>query len=174
MYYSPPPTGAGTPQEKYMTTPQVPVGGRDPHGGRGKGPRLHDVRHTFAVHCLKRWVQSGTDLTAALPSVRLPWAHGLKGTQHYLRLTAELYPDILSRPWKKNSTSCAGKSPMKVTDFPDTFEMPDYVSARPEDPEPTPSPSTRIPSGSCSPFAGMEKVFPPNFSHWPTSVMTWS
>jgi integrase/recombinase XerD len=24
------------------------------HGGRGKGPRLHDLRHTFAVHCLER------------------------------------------------------------------------------------------------------------------------
>lgn len=23
------------------------------HGGRGKGPRIHDLRHTYAVHCLK-------------------------------------------------------------------------------------------------------------------------
>jgi integrase/recombinase XerD len=66
------------------------------HGGRGKGPRLHDLRHTFAVHCLKRWVRSGTDLTAALPYLSVYLGHtGLKGTQHYLRLTAELYPDIV-------------------------------------------------------------------------------
>jgi integrase len=66
------------------------------HGGRGKGPRVHDLRHTFAVHCLKRWVRSGTDLTAALPYLSVYLGHtGLKGTQHYLRLTAELYPDIV-------------------------------------------------------------------------------
>jgi integrase len=67
------------------------------HGGRGKGPRLHDLRHTFAVHCLKRWVQSGTDLTVALPYLSTYLGHaGLKNSQHYLRLTAELYPDIVA------------------------------------------------------------------------------
>jgi integrase/recombinase XerD len=67
------------------------------HGGRGKGPRVHDLRHTFAVHCLKRWVRNAVDLTVALPYL---WAYlghaGLKGTQRYLRLTAELYPDIVA------------------------------------------------------------------------------
>ena len=66
------------------------------HGGRGKGPRLHDMRHAFAVHCLKRWVQRGTDLTVALPYLSAYLGHaGLKGTQRYLRLTAELYPDMV-------------------------------------------------------------------------------
>ena len=65
------------------------------HGGRGKGPRVHDLRHAFAVHCLKRWVQSGVDLTVALPYLSVYLEHaGLKGSQRYLRLTAELYPDI--------------------------------------------------------------------------------
>lgn len=65
------------------------------HGGRGKGPRVHDLRHAFAVHCLKRWVQSGVDLTVALPYLSVYLGHaGLKGSQRYLRLTAELYPDI--------------------------------------------------------------------------------
>lgn len=67
------------------------------HGGRGKGPRLHDFRHTFAVHCLKRWVLSGADLTVALPYLSTYLGHtGLKSSQHYLRLTAELYPDIVA------------------------------------------------------------------------------
>jgi len=67
------------------------------HGGRGKGPRLHDLRHVFAVHCLKRWVQSGTDLTVALPYLSTYLGHtDLKSSQHYLRLTAELYPDIVA------------------------------------------------------------------------------
>ena len=67
------------------------------HGGRGKGPRLHDIRHTFAVNCLKRWVVKGEDLSTYLPYLSTYLGHtGLKGTQHYLRLTAELYPEIVS------------------------------------------------------------------------------
>ena len=67
------------------------------HGGRGKGPRLHDFRHTFAVNCLKRWVRAGVDLSAALPYLSTYLGHtGLKNTQHYLRLTAELYPEIVA------------------------------------------------------------------------------
>ncbi|HDG98283.1 MAG TPA: integrase [Desulfobacterales bacterium] len=67
------------------------------HGGRGKGPRLHDFRHTFAVNCLKRWVRAGVDLSAALPYLSIYLGHtGLENTQHYLRLTAELYPEIVA------------------------------------------------------------------------------
>jgi len=66
------------------------------HGGRGKGPRLHDFRHTFAVHCLRNWVRQGKDLTTALPYLSAYMGHvGSKSTQYYLRLTAELYPDII-------------------------------------------------------------------------------
>lgn len=68
-----------------------------PRGGRGKGPRLHDVRHTFAVHCLNSWVRAGVDLTAAFPILSRYMGHaGISGTQKYLQLTAEMYPDIVS------------------------------------------------------------------------------
>lgn len=67
------------------------------HGGRSRGPRLHDLRHTFAVHCLQRWVTEGVDLSTALPYLSVYLGHtGLKGTQDYLRLTADLYPDIVA------------------------------------------------------------------------------
>lgn len=67
------------------------------HGGRGYGPRLHDLRHTFAVHCLRRWVEDGTDLTVALPYLSAYLGHtSLRGTQDYLRLTAELYPALVT------------------------------------------------------------------------------
>lgn len=67
------------------------------HEGRGKGPRVHDLRHTFAVHCLKKWVIQGMDLTSTLPLLSAYMGHtGLKSTQRYLRLTAELYPDIVA------------------------------------------------------------------------------
>ena len=68
------------------------------HGGRGHGPRLPDLRHTFAVHCLRRWVDDGTDLSVAWPYLSVYLGHtGLRGTQEYLRLTAELYPALVTR-----------------------------------------------------------------------------
>lgn len=66
------------------------------HGGRGKGPRLHDLRHTYAVHCLRNWVREGKNLTVALPYLSVYMGHvGPRSTQYYLRLTSELYPDIV-------------------------------------------------------------------------------
>lgn len=64
----------------------------------GKGPRLHDLRHTYAVHCLKKWVVNGYDLNERLPYLSLYLGHqDMRGTQHYLRLTADLYPEIVKR-----------------------------------------------------------------------------
>lgn len=61
----------------------------------GKETRLHDLRHTFAVHCLKKWVLNGEDVTNLLPYLSVFLGHvDLRGTQHYLRLTADLYPKI--------------------------------------------------------------------------------
>lgn len=68
------------------------------HGGRGKGPRVHDFRHTFAVRCLQNWVLSGKEITAALPVLSAFLGHAdLRGSERYLRLTAELYPDTIAR-----------------------------------------------------------------------------
>lgn len=65
------------------------------HGGKGNGPRVHDFRHTFAVHCLQKWVASGEDLTTALPRLSAYMGHhDFAATEQYLRLTAEVYPKI--------------------------------------------------------------------------------
>ena len=45
------------------------------YGGKGKGPRIHDLRHTFAVHCLQKWVESGDDLNARLPYLSAYMGH---------------------------------------------------------------------------------------------------
>jgi len=72
------------------------------HGGRGHGPRVHDLRHTFAVHCLRKWVKSGEDLTVALPYLSAYLGHnGLQSSQIYLHLTAEMFPDIVDSFEKK-------------------------------------------------------------------------
>ena len=67
------------------------------YGGKGKGPRIHDLRHTFAVHCLQKWAEAGEDLNAKLPYLSAYMGHvGLSSTQQYLRLTAEAFPHIVS------------------------------------------------------------------------------
>jgi len=69
-----------------------------PHAGRGKGPRIHDYRHVFALHTLRRWYRDGEDLDAKLPLLATYLGHqNLSGTQHYLHLTAELFPEITAR-----------------------------------------------------------------------------
>lgn len=65
------------------------------HGGRGKGPRVHDFRHVYACHCLKKWVIQGKDLAAYLPVLKTYMGHdSFEETAYYLRLTADVFPDI--------------------------------------------------------------------------------
>jgi len=68
------------------------------HAGRGKGPRVHDLRHAFACHTLLRWCREGADLDAKLPVLATYMGHqSLAGTQRYLHLTTELFPEITVR-----------------------------------------------------------------------------
>ena len=65
------------------------------HGGRGRGPRIHDFRHTYAVHCLKKWAEQEKDLTVYLPVLKTYLGHdSFEETAYYLRLTADVFPDI--------------------------------------------------------------------------------
>jgi len=65
------------------------------HGGRSKGPRVHDFRHTMAVHCLRRWVLAEKDLQSYLPVLQAYLGHvELGDTAYYLHLTADLFPNI--------------------------------------------------------------------------------
>lgn len=68
------------------------------HGGRGHGPRVHDLRHTFAVNNLRSWFAAGEDVGALLPVLQAYMGHSSIGdTAYYLRLTAESYPQIAAR-----------------------------------------------------------------------------
>ena len=62
------------------------------------GPRIHSFRHGFAVKCLKKWVVDGNDLTVLLPYLSAYMGHSdFRATQYYLRLTSDLYPEIVRR-----------------------------------------------------------------------------
>lgn len=64
----------------------------------GDGPRVHDFRHTFAVYRLKAWSEQGKDLLAMLPVLKTYMGHdSLNETAYYLRMTADVFPNILMR-----------------------------------------------------------------------------
>ncbi len=71
---------------------------RIPHGGRGHGPRVHDLRHTMAVNDLRSWFTRGEDVGALLPVLQAYMGHSsIAGTDYYLRLTAESCPHITAQ-----------------------------------------------------------------------------
>lgn len=64
----------------------------------GHGPRIHDFRHTYCIHRMKQWVLEGKDLNEVLPYLSKYLGHvDFRGTEYYLRLTADLYPELISR-----------------------------------------------------------------------------
>jgi integrase/recombinase XerD len=61
-------------------------------------PRLHDLRHTFAVHRLVSWYQQGADVQRLLPQLSTYLGHtSLACTQVYLSLTPELLAEASTR-----------------------------------------------------------------------------
>jgi len=65
------------------------------HGGRGKGPRIHDLRFTFSCHKLRQWVEEGADINTLMPYLATYLGHAdTRCTEYYLKLTADLYPSI--------------------------------------------------------------------------------
>jgi integrase/recombinase XerD len=71
---------------------------RIPHGGRGHGPRVHDLRHAMAVNNLRAWFEHGENVDALLPVLQTYLGHSSIGdVAYYLHLTAESYPDITAR-----------------------------------------------------------------------------
>ena len=54
-------------------------------------PRLHDMRHSFAVHRLTSWYQQGADVQRLLPQLATYLGHTkLAATQVYLTMTPQL------------------------------------------------------------------------------------
>jgi integrase/recombinase XerD len=69
------------------------VGLRAPVGGRrhGRGPRLHDMRHRFAVCTLLRWYRSGIDVEREIPKLATYLGHvHVNETYWYLEAVPEL------------------------------------------------------------------------------------
>ena len=62
------------------------------------GPHPHSLRHGFAVANLRRWAAANADLAVMLPYLACYMGHAdLRGTQYYLRLTADAYPEVIAK-----------------------------------------------------------------------------
>ena len=62
----------------------------------GRRPRVHDVRHSFAVEALMRWDREGTDVQSSLPHLAMYMGHvSIVSTAHYLHFVPALQ-DIAS------------------------------------------------------------------------------
>jgi integrase/recombinase XerD len=60
-------------------------------GGPRRQPRLHDLRHSAAVHRLVAWYRTGADLQDLLPKLATYLGHvDLSSTQRYLTMIPEL------------------------------------------------------------------------------------
>jgi site-specific recombinase XerD len=59
------------------------------------GPRIHDLRHTFAAHRLLQWYRDGKDVNVRLPWLATYMGHvDIQSTQVYLRATQELSEEV--------------------------------------------------------------------------------
>jgi len=66
-----------------------------PYKGNHQGPRVHDIRHTNAIHALVQMGQEGMDLYTSLPILSTCLGHhSLSATEQYVRLTCTMYPEL--------------------------------------------------------------------------------
>ena len=66
--------------------------------GASLQPRIHDLRHTFAVHRLIAWYRQGADVQKLLPFLSVYLGHvNIRATQVYLSMTPELLEEASNR-----------------------------------------------------------------------------
>ncbi len=67
-----------------------------PFTGNRKGPRIHDIRSTFACHSFLKLSDEGVDLYCSWPYLSTYLGHqSLESTEQYIRLTSQMYPELL-------------------------------------------------------------------------------
>jgi len=61
------------------------------HPGNSRGPRIHDLRHYFAIRTLLNWYRAGADVEARLPELATYLGHvHVRDSYWYLSATPEL------------------------------------------------------------------------------------
>ena len=68
------------------------------HGGRGRGPRVRDLRLAFACHRLRNWVREGADADAMMPVLAAHVGHAdIRRAEYYLRPAAGTCPGMVAQ-----------------------------------------------------------------------------
>jgi integrase len=66
--------------------------------GEPRPPRLHDIRHTAAVHRVLAWYCSGQDVQRLLPQLATYLGHiDIRATQRYIQMTPDLLQEASQR-----------------------------------------------------------------------------
>ena len=82
---------------RYTFRRVLAIAGLPRHRG-DRGPRLHDLRHSFATLRLLLWCEQEADLGTQLPRLATYLGHvGLTSSQRYLQLTTELHTEVVRR-----------------------------------------------------------------------------
>ncbi len=69
-----------------------------PYRGRGYGPRVHDLRHTFAVRSMQKIQKVKGSNLIALPYLSVYLGHyNMNKTQYYLHLVADEFPEMIEK-----------------------------------------------------------------------------
>ena len=75
-------------------------------------PRLHDLRHSFACDCLRKWYEQGVDVNVKLPILSTAMGHvNINDTQLYLHVTAQLLQVAADRFHDTFANNCKGTQP---------------------------------------------------------------
>jgi len=86
-----------SPIQRLFHVTLLPKAGLPPRR-KNKGPRIHDLRHTFAVHRLENWFRAGENVEAKLPYLAAYMGHtNIRDTYYYLRITRSFFPEIVRR-----------------------------------------------------------------------------
>ena len=71
-----------------------------PYKGNREGPRIHDLRHTAAVHSYEKMISEGKDAYCCLPIMSQFLGHTtVRQSEYYLRLTTTMYPELLKQDY---------------------------------------------------------------------------
>lgn len=86
------------------------IGLRAPTKGRriGRGPRLHDLRHTFATCRLVEWYRAGLDVDRLMPALATYLGHGrVQDTYWYIQAV----PELLALATEHQAAQTSGVAP---------------------------------------------------------------
>ncbi|GHT07988.1 putative integrase/recombinase y4rB [Bacteroidia bacterium] len=84
------------PEQIYKVFRKILDKAKIPFKGGHYGPRVHDLRHTFAVKSLVSMAENGMDIYCSLPILSTYLGHqSMEATNQYVRLTAEQHPGLM-------------------------------------------------------------------------------